>query len=116
MTAKLDRLLTNANYYNFVGLDDKKYSFTKEERELIIKRGGIFRGMEKEVVHQVCQRLASASRNLDSRPTATSGDDDALAKLDQRIIDLAKSCNHHPGRNQQGGRQGGQTNHFSASI
>ena len=91
LTAKLERLLTNANYSTFVGLDDKKYSFTKEERDLIAKSGRkFFEELEKEVVHQVCQRLANASRNLDLEANGAVSDDDALAKLDQRIIDLAK--------------------------
>ena len=39
LSAKLERLLVSTNYLTFVGLDDKKYSFTAEERELILKRG-----------------------------------------------------------------------------
>jgi hypothetical protein len=91
LTAKLERLLTNANYSTFVGLDDKKYSFTKEERELIVKRARkCFEELEKEVIRQVCQRLTSASRDLDFEAHGHVSDDDALSKLDQRIIDLAK--------------------------
>jgi hypothetical protein len=91
LAAKLQRLLTNANYSTFVGLDDKKYSFTKEERELILKRGIKFsEELEKEVVRQVCQRLTTATRNLDYEANGHVSDNDALAKLDQRIIDLAK--------------------------
>jgi hypothetical protein len=91
LTAKLQKLLTNANYTNFVGLDDKKYSFTKEERELILKRGQkCFEELEKAVIRRVCQRLTSAARNLDYEANGHVSEDDALAKLDQRIIDLAK--------------------------
>ena len=91
LTAKLERLLTNANYANFVGLDDKKYSFTKDERELIAKRGQkYFEELCKQVVHQVCQRLVNATRNLDMEANGEVRDDDALAKLDGRIIDLAR--------------------------
>jgi hypothetical protein len=91
LTAKLERLLTNANYSTFVGLDDKKYSFTKEERELIVKRSRkCFEELEKEVVRQICQRLTNATRDLDFEANGHVSDDDALAKLDQRIIDLAK--------------------------
>jgi hypothetical protein len=91
LTAKLERLLTNANYATFVGLDDKKYSFTKEERELIAKGGRkFFEELEKEVVRQVCQRLVNAPRNLDMEANGAVSDEDALAKLDQRIIDMAK--------------------------
>jgi hypothetical protein len=91
LTAKLEKLLTNANYSTFVGLDDKKYSFTKEERELIVKRGrNYFEELEKEVIRQVCQRLTNSSRDLDFEAHGHVSDDDALAKLDQRIINLAK--------------------------
>jgi hypothetical protein len=91
LTAKLERLLTNANYATFVGLDDKKYSFTKEERELIVQRGKKFFGeLDKEVIHRVCQHLTTATRNLDLEANGYESDEDAVAKLDQRIIDLAK--------------------------
>jgi hypothetical protein len=91
LNAKLGRLLTNANYSTFVGLDDKKYSFTKEERELILKRGQkFFEDLEKEVVRRACQHLTTATRDLDFEANGYEADDDALAKLDQRIIDLAK--------------------------
>ena len=91
LTAKIQKLLTNANYATFVGLDDKKYSFTKEERELIVKRSQkCFEELEKEVIRQVCQRLTNAGRDLDFEANGHVSDDDALAKLDQRIIDLAK--------------------------
>jgi hypothetical protein len=91
LTFKLERLLTNANYSTFVGLDDKKYSFTKEERDLIVKRGRkCFEELEKEVVRRVCQHLTTATRNLDYEANSYVSEDDALAKLDQRIIDLAR--------------------------
>jgi hypothetical protein len=91
LSAKLERLLTNANYSTFVGLDDKKYSFTKEERDLIVQRGKkFFEELDKEVVHRVCQHLINAPRNLDQEANEYEGDDDVLAKLDQRIIDLAR--------------------------
>ncbi len=91
LTAKLERLLTNANYSTFVGLDDKKYSFTKDERDLIAKRGQkFFEELAKEVVQRVCQRLIKAPRDLDIEANGEVSADDALAKLDQRIIDLAK--------------------------
>ncbi len=83
--------MTNANYSTFVGLDDKKYSFTKDERDLIAKRGQkFFEELAKEVVQRVCQRLIKAPRDLDIEANGEVSADDALAKLDQRIIDLAK--------------------------
>jgi hypothetical protein len=91
LTAKLEKLLTNANYATFVGLDDNKYSFTKEERDLIVKRGRkCFEELEKEVVRRVCEHLTTATRNLDYEANGYVSEDDALAKLDQRIIDMAK--------------------------
>jgi hypothetical protein len=91
LSAKLARLLTNANYSTFVGLDDKKYSFTKEERELIIQRGQkFFEELDKEVIRLVCQHLTTASRSLEFDANGYEGEDGALAKLDQRIIDLAR--------------------------
>jgi hypothetical protein len=91
LTARLERLLTNANYSTFIGLDNKKYSFTKEERDLIAKRGRkFFEELDKEVIRRVCQRLTKAPRDLDFEANGEVSDDDALAKLDQRIIDLAK--------------------------
>ncbi len=39
LTARLEKLLVSTNYAVFVGLDEKKYSFTPAERELIIQRG-----------------------------------------------------------------------------
>jgi hypothetical protein len=89
---KLERLLTNATYSTFVGLDDKKYSFTKDERDLIVRRGRkFFEELDKEVVRDVCQRLTKAPRDLDLDANGEVSADDALAKLDQRIIDLAKN-------------------------
>jgi hypothetical protein len=91
LAGKLEHLLTNSNYSTFVGLDEKKYSFTKEERDLIVKRGKVFFDeLDKEVIRRVCKRLTSAPRNLDIEANGEVSDDDALAKLDQRIIDLAK--------------------------
>ncbi|HEY3864334.1 MAG TPA: zinc-dependent metalloprotease [Verrucomicrobiae bacterium] len=91
LTERLEKLLTNASYSTFVGLDDKKYSFTKEERALIVQRGKkFFEEVDKDVVHRVCERLTSAPRNLDLEANGYDGDDDVVAKLDKRIIDLAK--------------------------
>ena len=92
LTAKLEKLLTNANYSTFVGLDEKKYSFTKEEREIIVKRGRkYFEELEKDVVQRVCERLGNSPRNLDYEANGHVSEDDVLAKVDQRIIDLAKN-------------------------
>ncbi len=91
LAARLEKLLVSTNYAVFVGLDDKKYSFTKEERELIGLRGKkYFSELEKEFIKQVCLRLENAPRNLGAEANDTVGEDDVTAKLEQRIIELAK--------------------------
>ena len=94
LSAKLERLLTstNSNYLTFVGLDDKKYSFTPAERELILKRGKqFFNDLEKELVKAYCQELEDAPRNLGAAAVEAVGEDDITAKLEQRIIEVAKT-------------------------
>ena len=91
LTARLEKLLTSPTYTNFVGLDDKKYSFTKEERALILQRGSkCFEELEKELTKQICQRLEDAPRTLGVEAAKTVGDEDIVAKLEQRITELAK--------------------------
>ena len=90
-TARLEKLLGSTNYAVFVGLDDKKYSFTKEERELILKRGKkYFTELEKELVKQLCLKLENAPRDLGSEADGAIGEEDIVAKLEQRIIEVAK--------------------------
>ena len=91
LTARLEKLLLSPAYTNFVGLDDKKYSFTKEERALILQRGSkCFEELEKELTKQICQRLENAPRTLGVEAARTVGDEDIVAKLEQRITELAK--------------------------
>ncbi len=91
LTARLEKLLDSTNYKTFVGLDDKKTNFTKEEHDLIIQRGKIFfEQLEKETVKQVCLRLEDAPRTLGVEANGAVGEDDAVSKLEQRIIELAK--------------------------
>jgi len=92
LTARLEKLLNSTNYLTFVGLDDKKYTFTKDERDLILKRGKkCFEELEEEVIKQVCTRLENAPRDLGVEANGEVGDDDIVSKLEQRIIELAKS-------------------------
>ena len=92
LAAKLERLLNSTNYLTFVGLDDKKYSFTAEERDLILKRGKeYFKDLEKELVKAYCQKLEDAPRNLGAEAVDTVSEDDITAKLEQRIIEVAKT-------------------------
>ena len=91
LTARLEKLLLSPAYTNFVGLDDKKYSFTKEERALILQRGSkCFEELEEELTKQICQRLENAPRTLGVEAAKTVGEEDIVAKLEQRIIELAK--------------------------
>ncbi len=91
LLAKLEKLLDSPNYKTFVGLDEKKHSFTKEEHDLILKRGKkFFEELEKEVVKQVCQRLTTAPRTLGTEAVGSTGEEDIVAKLEQRVIELSK--------------------------
>ncbi len=91
LTERLAKLLEAPAYTNFVGLDEKTYSFTKEEKELIQKRGKrFFEEYEKEGVKRICLALEKANRDLGVEATGVVGDDDCIAKLERRIIDFAK--------------------------
>jgi hypothetical protein len=91
LSAHLAKLLVSTNYAVFVGLDDKKYSFTPEERDLIRQRGEkAFGELEKAFVKQVCLKLENAPRDLGREANDGIGEDDITSKLEQRIIDLAK--------------------------
>jgi len=91
MAAKVEKLLDSPNYKTFVGLDDKKTSFTKEERDLIVKRSKLFFvQLEKDIVKQTCKRLADARRNLGNEATGAAGEDDCVAKMEKRIIEFSK--------------------------
>ena len=91
LQARLKKLLDAPAYTNFVGLDEKKYSFTPAEKEVILKRGEkFFAEFETELVKQICQRFENADRSLGQSANDTIGDGDAVAKLEQRIIDLAR--------------------------
>lgn len=92
LSAKLERLLNSTNYITFVGLDDKKYTFTPAERALILARGKKYFGkLEDEYVKQLCKKLEDAPRDLGNEATDTVGEDDITAKLEQRIIEVAKT-------------------------
>lgn len=92
LTAKLERLLNSTNYTTFVGLDDKKYSFTPAERALILERGKkYFEKLEDEYIKQLCKKLEDAPRDLGEEANDTIAEDDITAKLEQRIIEVAKT-------------------------
>ena len=92
LSERLAKLLEAPAYTNFVGLDEKKYSFTKEEKDLINQRGKkFFEEFEKEVVKQVVGRLENAPRDLGFEATGTVAEDDSVSKLEHRIMDLART-------------------------
>jgi len=91
LTARLEKLLETPAYTNFVGLDDQHYTFTKEEKELIVKRGKrLFEELENAVLLEFCQRLENAPRDLSLEANEFIAEDDAVSRLEQRIIELAK--------------------------
>lgn len=92
LQARLGKLLESAAYTNFVGLDEKRASFSPEEKALILQRGEkFFAEFEKEVLHQICQKLEEAPRNLGLQASRGIAEADPVARLEQRIIDLART-------------------------
>ena len=91
LLTKLEKLLDSPTYKTFVGLDENKYSFTKEEHDLILKRAKtFFEELEKQTVKEVCQRLTNVTRTLANEANGTAGEEDAAAKVEQRVIELSK--------------------------
>jgi hypothetical protein len=89
---RLKQLLDSPAYSTFVGLDDQTYSFTADEKKLILERGNIFfTEFEKTVVKLIAQTFERANRDLALQATGIVGDDDIVSKLEQRIIDLSKA-------------------------
>ncbi len=92
LQARLGKLLESAAYTNFVGLDEKRASFSPEEKALILQRGErFFAEFEKEVLHQICHKLEEAPRNLGLQASRGIAEADPVARLEQRIIDLART-------------------------
>ncbi len=92
LQARLGKLLESTAYTNFVGLDEKRASFSPEEKALILQRGEkFFTEFEKEVLHQICHKLEDAPRNLALQASKGIAEADPVARLEQRIIDLARA-------------------------
>lgn len=92
LTARLEKLLEGPAYTNFVGLDEKKYSFTREEKQLILERARtFFQEFEKEVVRETLARLEDAPRTLGFAATESLAEEDVTARLERRIMDLART-------------------------
>jgi hypothetical protein len=89
---RLETLLDAPAYRTFIGLDDQSYSFTQEEKDLILRRGRLFFDeLEKEIVKRSVQTLERSGRDLGLQATGSVGDEDIIAKLEQRIMDLSKA-------------------------
>jgi hypothetical protein len=92
LSERLGKLLESPVYTNFVGLDEKTYSFTKEEKELILKRGKkFFEEYENEVVQRIGQAFERLTRDIGTETGESVSDDDIVAKLEKRIVDFAKT-------------------------
>ncbi len=91
LVQRLGTLLESPQYTQFTGLDDQPASFSKEEKELIMKRGRLyFEEFEKDVLKRLCQKLEKAQRDLGVQAFEEVGEDDVVAKLERRIVDLAR--------------------------
>ncbi len=91
MTERVAKLLETPIYTNFTGLDDKPANFTKEEKEVIVARAkAYFTELEKELVKRVCQRLEKAPRDLGVQAQGEVAEDDIVAKLERRIVDVTR--------------------------
>lgn len=91
LTARLEKLLKSPAYTNFVGLDEKKYSFTEDEQKLIVERGRkLFTELEEAVLARVLRTYENATRDLGLKAFGVAGDDDVVDQLEKRIIELAR--------------------------
>ena len=92
LSTRLEKLLQSPAYTNFVGLDEKRYSFTQPEKNLILSRGKkFFEEFEKEVVKRVCKQFENAPRNLELEATGKLAEDELNAKLERKIAEFART-------------------------
>jgi hypothetical protein len=91
LSERLEKLLESPEYTQFTGLDEQPASFTKEDKELILRRGRMyFAALEKEVLKQLCQKLEKAPRDIAVQGFEEVAEDDVVARLEKRIVDLAR--------------------------
>ncbi len=92
LSEQLAKVLESPAYTNFVGLDGKTYSFTKEEKDIILERGRkLFTEFEKEVVKRACLVLEKANRDLGVEASGSVSEDDIVAQMEKRITELART-------------------------
>lgn len=91
LTARLKKLLESPAYAEFVGLDDQVYSFTDEEKKLILERGTkLFAKLEEAVLDRVLRSYEKATRDLSVKAHEELVEDDVVAAMEKRIIELAR--------------------------
>ena len=91
LTARLEKLLNSAAYTNFVGLDEKRYSFTDAEKKLITERcRRFFKDLEEAVLRQLLVRLENAPRDIAREANDVITDEDLVAQLEGRIVELSR--------------------------
>ncbi|MBK1877120.1 zinc-dependent metalloprotease [Pelagicoccus mobilis] len=88
----LKELLDSEAYSTFVGLDGETYTWTEEEKEVILERSGkLFDKLEEEVLLQTLKLYEKAPRDLGLAATGNLSDEDSVAKLEKRVVALAKA-------------------------
>jgi len=91
LSERLEKLLESPEYTQFTGLDERPASFSKEDKDLILRRGKMyFAALEKEVLKLLCHKLEKAPRDIAVQGFEEVAEDDVVARLEKRIIDLAK--------------------------
>lgn len=91
LTERLAKLLESADYTDFTGLDDKPAQFTKQEKELILSRGRLyFEEFQRLTTLAICQILARSPRDLGVQALEEVPEDDIVARLERRIVDVAR--------------------------
>ena len=92
MSERLEKLLDAPTYSTFVGLDDETYTWTDEEKEIILERGKArFAELEEAVLLEILKSLEKAPRDLAVKANGGLEDEDAVSKLEERIQELAKA-------------------------
>lgn len=91
LVEKVAKLLETKEYSEFTGLDEKPASFSKADKELILGRAKLYFGeFEKEVLKKMCQKLEKSPRDLGVQALEEVSDDDVVARLEKRIVDVAR--------------------------
>ncbi len=88
---RVAKLLETKEYTDFTGLDEKPASFSKVDKDLILRRAKLyFDEFEKDVLKKICQRLEKSPRDLGVQALEEVSDDDVVARLEKRIVDVAR--------------------------